>query len=96
MKLFDLQGKVVAEGKRSMRVKMIYGVFFEGKDLLPGETHTVPDYFGMQLLNEGRARQISEPERASVSAPASLPSVNDEARPAVAAPALGRKKITRG
>ncbi|MDQ1610333.1 MAG: hypothetical protein QOG00_264 [Pyrinomonadaceae bacterium] len=79
-----------------MRVEMIYGVFFNGKDLLPGETHTVPDYFGMQLVNEGRARQISEPERVPVSEPASLPSVNDEASPALAAPAPVRKKSQRG
>lgn len=79
-----------------MRVKMIYGVFFEGKDLLPDETHTVPDYFGAQLVNEGRAREVSEPVLVVASETASLPSVTDEASPAVAAPAPVRKRVQRG
>lgn len=80
-----------------MRIKMITGVFYEGADLLPGESYLVSDTFGLQLINQGRAREVSPPEQAESHAAGNLASkVFDEAPVAVVAPAQARNRPRRG
>ncbi len=79
-----------------MHVIMNTGVFFDGQLLAPGATYTVPDYFGVQLIEQGRARQTSAPAPASASNPASLTPNAGGASVAEVAPAPARIISRRG
>ena len=65
MKIFDLLGTTHHTGEGSMRIRMIgtpgTGVRGEkGEHLAAGETYSVSDSFGHQLVASGRARRVAE------------------------------------
>ena len=50
----------MARGEKRIRVRITGGVIFEGRDLLPGETHVLPDWFAQPLIQSNRGVDADE------------------------------------
>lgn len=70
MRIIDSTGATVADGNRQVRVTMRIGVQnVDGSHMEIGDTYVVPDWFGLQLVNSGRAMYVAPPADPPPSAP---------------------------
>ena len=54
MRVINTRGEVMAKGEKKVRIRITGGVIFEGRDLLPGETHVLPDWFAQSVIQSNR------------------------------------------